>query len=244
MALAITSITPATGPVSGGTRITIAGTDLDTVDFVVIGGEMATIISQTTIEIKADTPAHAAASVAVQVIDNDTDVEITAATPFVYSASAPEEKLVSTGANKWRLDVDASELLDGSNYIPVRAIKEFTPGVSGTKQDDSDYDGDGWGSNSTTQRNFNNVVKLGRKKGINTGNYDPGQEVLRDASDQLGEGALVRIRWYDRNGGPEAFEGYADVEWSDDGGDTTALSTATVTLAGNGKRTRITNPVA
>jgi hypothetical protein len=35
---------------------------------------------------------------------------------------------------------------------------------------------------------------------------------------------------------------YANVDWSPDGGNTSALSTVTVTLTGTGARTPITNP--
>ena len=72
--------------------------------------------------------------------------------------------------------------------------------------------------------------------------YDPGQEYLRAAGEAFGTANQAHIRWYDRNDGPEAYEGSASVAWSPDGGSGTDLETVTVTMAGQGSRTLITNP--
>jgi hypothetical protein len=54
----------------------------------------------------------------------------------------------------------------------------------------------------------------------------------------------VRVRWYDRDGLPEAYEGIAIVTWAPSGGEYTALDQVEVTLTGNGPLTLIDNPVA
>lgn len=243
MALAITSYTPATGPATGGTTVTITGTGLDTVDEILVGNTVATIVgTPTPTQLVFKTPAHAAGSLTVHALDNDTNTEVGAATPFVYTAVTSPEQLVSTLASKWKLDVDLSPAQDGTNFVAVRAITDFKPDVSVTTQDDSDYDGNGWGSDVKTQLKWSNVVKLARKRGQSSNAYDPGQEALKAAHDVFGNAGTVLVRWYDRNGGPEAYQGFAQVQWSEDGGNTTALDTASVTLNGQGIRNKITNP--
>jgi len=247
MALTITSYTPTTGSAAGGTTVTVTGTELDTVDLAVLGNAVCDIVSQTTTQLVLKTPATdpAGGSLTLRLIDNDTDTEVHATAPFVATAlPSGGEKLVSTNARKFKLQVDDSDAQDGTGYIDVRAMMEFTPALADTLTDDATYDDDGWASQARTGLGFTLTCKLARKKGIGSGAYDPGQQVFYDASDQFGSGALKRVRWFDRTGGPEAFEGFVFVGWTDDGGNATALSTATVTLTGNGQRTRITNPAA
>lgn len=245
MALAITSFTPTTGSTAGGTIVTITGTSLDTVDEVIVGNKQAVIIgtpTATTLVFK--TPAGAAGNALVHAIDNDLNLEVSGAANFVYAAPATPEVLVSTGARKWKLDVDTSAGQDGTSYIPVRAMTDFQPSNPATMQDDSDYDSDGFGSDAKTGLKWANVLKLGRKKGVTSNVYDPGQEAIRLASNRFGGSGIVRVRWYERDGGGEAWEGFAQVQWSEDGGNSTALSTVSVTLSGQGARTAITNPAA
>jgi hypothetical protein len=243
MALAITSYTPTTGPTAGGTLCTITGTQLDTVDVVLVGNKQANIVSKTPTALQFYTPSEpAAGNQTVFVVDEDTNTEVAAATPFAYTATASAETLVSTLARKWKMDVDQSAAQDGSGYIPCRAIMDFQPQVSPTMQDDSDYDSNGWGSDVKTMLKWSNVVKFGRKRGISAHAFDAGQEVLKAAHDKFGAAGVVRVRWYDRDGGPEAYEGFAQVQWSEDGGNASALDGVSVTLTGQGARTTIVNP--
>lgn len=247
MALTITSYTPATGSAAGGTTVTITGTGLDTVDQVNLGNKAGTIVSQTATQLVFRTPSSdpAGGSLTLHLIDNDTNTEVAATTPFVAVALASSgEKLVSTLARKFKVEVDSSVAKDGTGYIPVRGISDFQPTAPGTLVDDSDYEDEGWGSDAKTGMKWSNAIKVTRKVGINSRAYDPGQQILFAAHDQFDEDGLVRVRWYDRNGGDEAYEGYANVEWAPDGGPTTALSTGTFTLSGSGKRNKIANPAA
>lgn len=247
MALTITSYTPATGSAAGGTTVTITGTGLDTVDQVNLGNKAGTIVSQTATQLVFRTPSSdpAGGSLTLHLIDNDTNTEVAATTPFVAVALASSgEKLVPTLARKFKLEVDSSAAKDGTGYIPVRAINDLQPAIADTLVDDSDYEDDGWGSDFKTGLKWSLVAKVTRKIGINSSSLDPGQEVLMAAHDQFGSDGLVRVRWYDRNGGDEAYEGYANVGWAPDGGPNTALSTGTFTLSGSGKRNKIANPAA
>lgn len=153
------------------------------------------------------------------------------------------ETLVSTLARKYRLDVDTSSTATPS-WTQVRGISEFTPTIDTTLEDDSDYDSDGWASQTKTQLAWAIKATVMRKIGVDTGAYDPGQEVLRLAGESFGTDGVVHVRWYDREGGDEAYEGYAEVSWAPAGGSTTALSSVAVTLTGKGARLPIANPSA
>lgn len=238
MAIAISGITPANGPVSGGTPHLITGTDLDDVTGVTIGGTAVpvfTALSPTLMRVT--TPAHAAG--AVNVVLNPGAVTGTGI--FTYEALTGDETLVPTLARKWKLDVNTGTV--GSPvWVPVRAIGELKPNTEANMEDDSDYDSDGWESESKTALKWALEVKVLRKVGVTSGNYDPGQEFLRAAAVQFGSSGTPQIRWYDRDGGPEAYSGFASVSWEPEGGETKDLDTVTIKLSGNGKRTDIANP--
>lgn len=151
----------------------------------------------------------------------------------------------STLNRKWYLDVDTSATATPT-WIGVFGIGEFKPNVEATMQDDSDFDSGGYKSSTATALAWSLEFKVSRKTIAATPtSYDPGQEALRLAQDELGDGNRVHVRWYEMTpGGPrvEAYEGYAAVSWSPDGGSMDALDTVSVVLTGQGKRTAITHP--
>lgn len=146
---------------------------------------------------------------------------------------------------KWYLDVNT-----GTFAVPVWTgvfgITDFKPLTNGTLQDDSDYDGGGYKSQTQTAIEWGAELKVRRGvTAVEATEYDPGQEVLRIASLGMGVENSVDIRYYEVTpGGPavEAYRGNAAVTYEDDGGDLAALSTASIKLAGQGKRTPITHP--
>jgi hypothetical protein len=154
--------------------------------------------------------------------------------------------LVSTLARKYRLDVSTGT--DATSGAPiwtqVRGVSEFTPTVDTTLEDDSDYDSDGWASQTKTQLAWMLEMTVKRKVTLDTAAYDPGQEALRVAAESFGADGVVHVRWYDRDGGPESYEGYAEVSWNPSGGSPTALSEVGVTLTGKGARESVANPNA
>lgn len=254
MALAITSFTPTTGPTTGGTSVVITGTSLDTVDNVLFGSTPGTIDTNATntatslTVISPGIPNANAGNVKINLIDTDTDTEVTSSTNFVYTAVS--NPVLSTSlAAKWKVQVDTSTAQDGSTWTDVRGITNFQPAISQTTQDDSDYDsvdpttGISWKSQVITQLDWSLVMKLSRKT---ASGYveDPGQAKIRSCYDKSGAASLLHVRWYDRNGGTEAFEGTGQVQWSEDGGDLTQLSSVSVTVMGRGTRKTITNPAA
>jgi hypothetical protein len=82
----ITSISPASGSTSGGTQVTISGTDLAGTTEVDFGKKAATIVSVSATTIKVVSPAGSAGSVDVTAITSDGTTALTAADRFTYEA--------------------------------------------------------------------------------------------------------------------------------------------------------------
>jgi hypothetical protein len=237
MAIAITGITPATAPTTGGTNHYITGTDLDTVTGVTVGGTAALAFeAQSPTLLRVTVPAGSAGAQNVVLAPGS----VTLTGGLTYSAPT-EEQLVSTLARKWKLDVNTGTVASPV-WTPVRAIGELKTTVESNMEDDSDYDSDGWASESKTQMKWSLETKVLRKIGVTSSNYDPGQEALRQAADKFGSPGTPQVRWYDRDGGPEAYSGFASVSWEPEGGEAKDLDTVTIKLSGQGKRTLITNP--
>lgn len=239
MAITITSIYPNTGPTTGGTVHDITGTDLNTVTGVNIGATPVLSFEALNANLlRIVTPAGSAG--AVNVVLNPGAVTLTSG--FTYTAVGAEQ-LVSTVARKWKLDVNTGTT-GSPTWTAVRAIGELKPKVDPNMEEDTDYDSDGWESETKTAMKWELEVKVLRKVGVDSGVYDPGQEALRLAADQFGAPGIKQVRWYDRDGGPEAYSGFASISWEPEGGEAKDLDTVTIKLSGNGKRTTITNPAA
>lgn len=149
---------------------------------------------------------------------------------------------ISTLARKFKVEVmPGADDPETGTWTAVKGIQELTPSKEDNLEDDSDYDSDGWTSQVRTAQSWSLELKLARKAGTGV-TYDPGQEIIRAASDQFGVDGTVHVRWFNREGGDEAYQGRAIAGFTDDGGSTTALSTATSTLTGNGPRSVIANP--
>lgn len=169
-------------------------------------------------------------------------------TYFVRDAAANTFKLAATEDGA-AVDVAADGPVSFSRWIGVFGITEFQPALAQTMQDSSDFDSDGYGADEITQQKWSVVGKVKRKARADAPDeYDPGQEILRLAGQEIGRANRVHVRFYEMNGagGPEveAYRGYASVSWNPDGGDQTALSTVAFTLNGQGKRIAIPHPNA
>lgn len=154
----------------------------------------------------------------------------------------------TTLVRKWKLDIDTSTTPDTPTWVRVMGIGEFKPNPhTATLQEDSDYDSDGYKSSTATAQEWGAEGKLLRKVlGSDATAYDVGQEALRLASAGMGLDNRVHVRFYEDNGstGPkvEAYEGYAVVDWTPDGGGMDGLDTVSVKLTGQGKLDAIAHP--
>lgn len=243
MALGITSIYPTSGPTTGGQTVTITGTDLNTVTTVTIGGTAVTSIELiNAFQLRAVTPAHTAGAASAVVIGDGSTTQTLAAS-YTYAASSSSETLTSTLARDKRVDVNTGTT-EAPVWTQVRAVTTMQETITPTMQDDSDYDSNGWGSSAKTMLAWGLTMTVARKIGVESGNYDPGQEKIRAAHDKFGADGVVQIRSYNRDGSGPGKQGYAHVGWEPQGGGPDALETVNVTLTGQGERVEIPNPAA
>jgi len=145
---------------------------------------------------------------------------------------------VSALARKFKLQVDIS-----GTWTTVGALQEFKASLEADLQEDGVYDDEGWGSSTKTGLAWKvegTVVR--RYSAANDTVYDPGQQQLLLHAELFGAAGVAHVRWYDRNGSAEAYEGYAEVTWTHGGGDRTALETAQFVLTGKGARFTVANP--
>ncbi|MFG2900980.1 phage tail tube protein [Streptomyces zaomyceticus] len=151
---------------------------------------------------------------------------------------------VTALARRWRLEIDMSAAKDGSDWQMVPGVTEFTPAAEPNIEDSSSYDSDGWAENTKTGQSWELGVTINRKINDLTKVYHPTHEALRLASFAFGSASEVHVRYFDRNGMPEAYEGTSLVTWAPSGGEYTALDQVEMTLTGHGALVPITNPVA
>ncbi|MFE1770267.1 phage tail tube protein [Streptomyces sp. NPDC059008] len=155
----------------------------------------------------------------------------------------PPAETITALARRYRLELDMGT--DGTPaWTLVPGITEFTPKVEPTQQDVTTYDADGWSEQAVTMLAWSIETTLAHRAHPTTGAFNAAQETLRRASMSFGAGSYVRVRYYDRNGAPDAQEGTALVTWEPEGGGPDEVDTIKVTLTGSGPLIEIANPVA
>lgn len=155
----------------------------------------------------------------------------------------------STTQRMWYLDVDTADSATAPVWIPVQGITDFQQKIDPTLQDDSDFDGGGYMSQTKTAEAWSVATKVARKVSNSDRTvYDPGQEFLRGKGiGKMGPANTAHVRFYEMTeNGPraEAYEGWAAVTWSPDGGKMADLNLVSLTLTGQGKLNPITHPEA
>ncbi len=154
-----------------------------------------------------------------------------------------------TLARKWVIDVDVNYDVDKSTpiWVRVRGITDQSPSEDPTTQDSSTYDSRGWKSTAVTAMGWGWEATVARKVASDGVTYDPGQEYLRVRGITMGPANTVHIRAYEWNGidGPrvQAYEGLCSVSYQEGGGAMDALSSAQITLSGQGPRDDIPHPL-
>jgi hypothetical protein len=145
-------------------------------------------------------------------------------------------------AKDWRLEVDTGD--QGTpEWTVVRGLTQMSESLDANDEDDSTFDGDGWSSSVVTQRTWSLECE-GRRKRTDETQFapDPGQEHIRRAGRVVGIGADIAVRWYRRDGAPDAYEGRASVKLGGSGGSVTDLEPFNFTLSGQGAPVEIPNP--
>lgn len=127
-------------------------------------------------------------------------------------------------------------------WVPVNGLNSFNPGLEETFQDTTEFANDGAGSQDKTGYTWAPVLGLIQKQ---TGDFemDPGQQILFDCQTKIGPGSKVFYRQYERDGGPENYEGVVSPQWAPAEGDPSAVRNVSVTFHGDGPRYKIDNPL-
>ncbi|MFY1658578.1 phage tail tube protein [Micromonospora sp. WMMD1274] len=151
---------------------------------------------------------------------------------------------VTALARRFAVEVDLNPS-GVANWQPLIGVEDFKPGRTQRKQADEAYDDAGAERQAITGSSWTIDMKLIHRTGLDGVTFNAVQEHLRvksEASDALtGE---AHVRWFDRSGVGEAWEGRCLVDWVPDGGNGGARDTISVKLNGQGARVAITNPNA
>lgn len=139
-------------------------------------------------------------------------------------------------ARRFKFQVSA----DNTNWVNIAGITDLSPNENPALQSTMDYDTNGFDGFEKTATGWKVVVKADRK--VNAGVFDPGQEMVRAARFQFGDSNRLYIRWYDRNGAPEAYSGRALVDWQQSKTAAQDLEEVTMTFTGDGILSPIANP--
>ncbi|AXA97586.1 IPT/TIG domain-containing protein [Microbacterium sp. PM5] len=141
-----------------------------------------------------------------------------------------------------RMKVDVSDLATPNSWVPFKGINDFNPPITPNLQAADDYDTGGWSAFEKTMQAWVATIKALRK--TTAGVFDPGQELVRSKQLGFGDAGRINVRWYDRNGAPEAFQGVAIVGWVPSKTGVADLDEITCTLTGDGTLSAIANPFA
>lgn len=146
-------------------------------------------------------------------------------------------------ARRWKLEVNLGTA-EVEDWQPMVGITEFQPTFPPNVEEATTYDSDGWAENEKTGQAWEVAMTFNRKINDQTKIFNDVHEALRLASFASGSASKVPVRFFDRNGLPEAYQGQTIVEWEDQGGESTALGQVSATLTGDGPLSLIENPVA
>jgi len=134
----------------------------------------------------------------------------------------------TTLSRKFRVDV-TTDLTLASGWLQLNGIDDWSPQISPTTEETTAYDTTGWKTNEVTLQDWSATATVFRR--IVSSVYDPGQELVRATVGQFGTAARCGVRWYDKNGGPEAYSGIALPSWARTNTGVANVEKATITFA-------------
>lgn len=151
----------------------------------------------------------------------------------------------STLARKWTLEVNTGTV-PSPVWTTVKGLNNLTvTDAEPNLEDDNVYEDNGFTGQTKTALSWKvEGTVMRRTDPTDVTVYDPGQEKLRALARILGPTGVAYVRYYDRDGGPEAFTGFGEVSWAPQGGEPTDLESVDFTITGKGANTAITNPNA
>ncbi|MBZ6250575.1 phage tail protein [Streptomyces olivaceus] len=146
-------------------------------------------------------------------------------------------------AREWRLEINMGTS-EAPDWQLCPGVREFQPASEPNIEDASDYDSGGWAANEKTGQAWELSVTIRRKKSEDAKVYNTVHEAIRLAHFAYGAANKIHLRYMNRNGLPEAYEGKAIPNWQPSGGEYTALGETEITFTGDGPLTPIDNPLA
>ena len=146
-------------------------------------------------------------------------------------------------AREWRLEINMGTD-EAPDWQVCPGIREFQPESEPNIEDASDYDSDGWAGNEKTAQSWKVTIKIRRKANKSVKVYNAVHEAIRLAHYAYGDANKIRLRYMNRNGLPEAYQGKAIPNWKPAGGEYSALGETDIEFTGDGPLTPITNPLA
>ncbi|MCA6093491.1 phage tail protein [Streptomyces sp. SCA3-4] len=153
----------------------------------------------------------------------------------------PPAETITALARRYRLELDTSTTTTPA-WTLVPGITEFAPKIEPTQQDVTTYDAEGWSEQAVTMLAWSVETTIAHRAHPVTGQFNAAQEALRRASMSFGAASYVHVRYYDRNGADDAYEGVGLVTWEPDGGGPDEVDTIKVTITGSGPLKPIVNP--
>lgn len=131
-------------------------------------------------------------------------------------------------ARKYRVDVST----DGSTWVQINGVNDFSPNVANNDQDASAYDTDGWSVSETTMKSWTASVKalVRRTAGV----LDAGLALCKATQLVFGDSQRLYVRWYLRDTGKEAVQGRAIVSYNRSKTGVADLDEVTVEFKGDG----------
>lgn len=147
---------------------------------------------------------------------------------------------------KWRWQINTGTA-SVPNWETVLGLQEFTPNIEPTDQEDNDYENAGWGGSTRTMLVWGLEANISHRKDSTTHVENSVHAFLRLASMEIDStSGVVHMRFFDKNGSVEAYEGYGLITWAPDGGGVADLERVSITVtpsAVNPVLSTITNPV-
>lgn len=128
----------------------------------------------------------------------------------------PTAETVTALARRYRLELNMGTA-DAPDWQLVPGVMEFTPATEPNVEEVTTYDSEGWGEHAVTQLDWQVEVQLAHRHHPETGAFNPVQVELRQIARRFGAGSYAHIRYYDRSGQPDAYEGRALVTWAPEG---------------------------
>lgn len=142
-------------------------------------------------------------------------------------------------ASRFRVDLTEDLTLAGG-WVQLIGINDLKPNIAQNLVETSSYDNDGWESYEKTFQGWSLAATVWMR--TSAGILAPSVQLLQDREILWGDDCRIGVRWYDRNGVPEAFQGVAVVQSERGQTGVKDPETKTFTLQGDGVLTRITNP--